>query len=321
MLPAGLVGRIPAVALCSEAQVGEAQTKEEACPAASKIASVTVSAGAGPAPYQLTGSVYLTGPYGGAPYGMAIVVPAVTGPFSLGNVVTRATINVEPNSPYRVIVTSAIPTIWKGVPLRLQKVSIEVNRQSFMLNPTNCGALATESTLTGLAVLGSTATVTQNVSSPFSVDECGALAFKPSLTAFTGAKTSKTNGASLEIKISQGAGQGNILKVVTSLPKQLPARQATFKLACVAATFETNPVNCPAGSRVGSATATTPVLPGTLSGSSTSSLTAGRRSQTSTRSSRATGSRRSSSATRRSRTGSSPPRSNRSPTCPSRASP
>ncbi len=266
VLPAGLVGRIPAVTLCSEAQVGEAQTKEEACPAASKIGSVTVSAGAGPAPYQLTGSVYLTGPYGGAPYGMAIVVPAVTGPFSLGNVVTRATINVEPNSPYRVIVTSAIPTIWKGVPLRLQKVSIEVNRQSFMLNPTNCGALATESTLTGLAVLGSTATVTQNVSSPFSVDECGALAFKPSLTAFTGAKTSKTNGASLEVKISQGAGQGNILKVVTSLPKQLPARQATFKLACVAATFEANPVNCPAGSRVGSATATTPVLPGTLSG-------------------------------------------------------
>ncbi len=266
VLPPGLVGRIPAVALCSEAQVGEASTKEEACPAASKMGSVTVSAGAGPAPYQLTGSVYLTGPYGGAPYGMAIVVPAVTGPFSLGNVVTRATINVEPNSPYRVIVTSAIPTIWKGVPLRLQKVSIEVNRQSFLLNPTNCRALASESTLTGLAVLGSNATVTQSVSSPFSVGECGALAFKPSLTAFTGAKTSKANGASLEVKISQGAGQGNILKVTTSLPKQLPARLATFKLACVAATFEANPSNCPADSRVGSATATTPVLPGTLAG-------------------------------------------------------
>jgi hypothetical protein len=266
VLPPGLVGRIPAVALCSEAQVGEASTKEEACPAASEIGSVTVSAGAGPAPYQLTGPVYLTGPYGGAPYGMAIVVPANAGPFSLGNVVTRATINVEPNSPYRVIVTSAIPTIWKGVPLRLQKVSIEVNRQSFLLNPTNCGTLASESTLTGLAVLGSSATVTQNVSTPFSVGECGALAFKPSLTAFTGAKTSKANGASLEVKISQGAGQGNILKVVASLPKQLPARQATFKLACVAATFEANPGNCPAGSRVGSATATTPVLPGTLAG-------------------------------------------------------
>jgi hypothetical protein len=266
VLPPGLVGRIPAVTQCSEAQVAEAPVKEEACPASSRIGTVTVSSGAGPAPYQLSGSVYLTGPYNGAPYGMAIVVPAVTGPFNLGNVVTRATIAVEPNSPYRVVVTSAIPTIYKGVPLRLQKVSIEVNRQSFLLNPTNCSPLATESTLTGLAVLGSSATVTQNVSTPFSVGECGALAFKPSLTAFTGAKTSRANGASLEVKISQAAGQGNLKKVVTSLPKQLPARQATFKLACVAATFEANPGACPSGSRVGSATATTPVLPGTLSG-------------------------------------------------------
>ncbi len=266
VLPPGLVGRIPAVTQCSEAQVAEAQLKEEGCPASSRIGTVTVSSGAGPAPYQLSGSVYLTGPYNGAPYGMAIVVPAVTGPFSLGNVVTRATIAVEPNSPYRVVVTSAIPTIYKGVPLRLQKVSIEVNRQSFLLNPTNCSPLATESTLTGLSVLGSSATATQNVSTPFSVGECGALAFKPSLTAFTGAKTSRPNGASLEVKISQAAGQGNIKKIVTSLPKQLPARQATFKLACVAATFEANPGACPSGSRVGSATATTPALPGTLSG-------------------------------------------------------
>ncbi len=266
VLPPGLVGRIPAVTQCSEAQVAEAQVKEEGCPASSRIGTVTVSAGAGPAPYQLSGSVYLTGPYNGAPYGMAIVVPAVTGPFSLGNVVTRATIAVEPNSPYRVVVTSAIPTIYKGVPLRLQKVSVEVNRQNFLLNPTNCSPLATESTLTGLAVLGSSATATQNVSTPFSVGECAALPFKPSLTAFTGAKTSRTNGASLEVKISQGAGQGNIKKIVTSLPKQLPARQATFKLACVAATFEANPATCPSGSRVGSATATTPALPGTLAG-------------------------------------------------------
>ena len=266
VLPPGLVGRIPAVTLCSEAQVAEAQVKEEGCPASSRMGTVTVSAGAGPAPYQLSGSVYLTGPYNGAPYGMAIVVPAVTGPFSLGNVVTRATIAVEPNSPYRVVVTSAIPTIYKGVPLRMQKVSIEVNRQNFLLNPTNCSPLATESTLTGLTLLGSSATATQNVSTPFSVGECGALPFKPSLTAFTGAKTSRANGASLEVKITQAAGQGNMKKIVTSLPKQLPARQATFKLACVAATFEANPAACPSGSRVGSATATTPALPGTLAG-------------------------------------------------------
>jgi hypothetical protein len=268
VLPAGLVGRIPAVALCSETQVAEASTNAEACPASSRIGSVTVAAGAGSAPYTFGGSVYLTGPYGSAPYGMAIVVPAVAGPFNLGNVVTRASINVEPYSPYRVVVTSAIPTIVKGVPLRLQRVSIEVNRQSFLLNPTNCAALATDSTLTGFAVLGSTTTTTQSLSTPFQAEECSKLAFKPSLTAFTGANTSKANGASLEVKLSQGSGQANVQKVITTLPKQLVSRLTTLQKACPAATFEVNPPGaCPAGSRVGSATATTPVLPGTLTGS------------------------------------------------------
>jgi hypothetical protein len=265
VLPAGLVGRIPAVTQCSEAQVAEARAGTGGCPASSRIGSVTVLAGAGPAPYRFTGSAYLTGPYAGAPYGLAVVVPAVAGPFSLGNVVTQATISVDPYTA-RVIVAGPVPTIYKGIPLRVQSLNVEVNRQSFMLNPTTCATEQTESTLTGVAVLGSSTFATQSVNTPFATEECNKLAFKPSLTALTGAKTSRANGASLEVKISQGSGQANIEKVIASLPKQLPARQATFKLACVAATFEANPAACPAGSRIGSATATTPVLPGTLAG-------------------------------------------------------
>lgn len=267
-LPAGLLGAIPSVALCGEPQAGTGT-----CPAASQIGTVAVAAGAGPNPYALTGRVFLTGPYGGASYGLSIAVPAVAGPpaapptFDLGTVVTRAQVGVDPYTG-RVIVTAALPTIVKGVPLRLRSIAVSVDRPSFLFNPTNCGALATESALAGF-VPGSGATAAQGLSSPFQVGGCDKLAFKPKLTASTGAKTSKINGASLTVKISQGSGtqpaglgQANIRQVWTTLPKQLPVRQSTLIKACPAASFEAGPPpgGCSGGAQVGSATASTPVL-------------------------------------------------------------
>ena len=262
MLPAGLLGAIPSVTLC-----GEAEANAGTCSANSQIGAAAVTAGSGPTPYLFTGGkVYLTGPYDGAPYGMSIVVPAVAGPFSLGNVVTRATINVEPYTG-RLVVTSNLPRVFAGIPLRLRNIAISINRQSFLTNPTNCGALATESTLTGFITPGSNTGSTQSLSSPFQVGECSKLKFKPSLTAFTGSKTSKANGASIEVKITQGAGQMNIRKVTFQLPKKLPSRLTTLHEACPAATFEAGPPpgGCKTG-RVGTATVTTPVLPGKLTG-------------------------------------------------------
>jgi hypothetical protein len=262
VLPPGLLGPIPSVTLC-----GEAQANAGSCTAASQIGNVVASVGAGLTPYVFTnGSVYLTGPYNGAPYGLSIVVPAVAGPFNLGNVVTRAAINVDQHSG-QLIVTSTLPTIVGGIPLRLRSVTIAINRQNFLFNPTNCGTLKTESTVTGFTP-GSNATVSQNLSTPFQVGECNKLAFKPSFSASTSARTSKANGASLEVKITQGAHQANIQEVTTQLPKQLPSRLTTLQKACPAATFEVAdpPGRCAEGSRVGGATVTTPVLPGTLSG-------------------------------------------------------
>jgi hypothetical protein len=268
VLPAGLVGRIPAVSLCTEAQLAEATAGTGGCPASSRLGSVTVLAGAGSAPYQFNGSAYLTGPYGGAPYGLAIVVPAIAGPFSLGNVVTHATINVEPYTS-RVVVAGSVPTIYKGIPLRMQSLNVEINRQGFMLNPTNCATLQTESTLTGITLLGSSTTTTASVSSPFTAEECSKLAFKPSLGAIVGGKPTRANGANLEVNISQAAGQANIKQVITKLPKQLPVRQSTLTKACPQATFEAGPApgGCKSESKVGTAKVTTPVLPGTLTGS------------------------------------------------------
>jgi hypothetical protein len=255
-LPLGLVGAIPAATLCPEPQASE----EGPCPASSQIGTATVTAGAGSEPYAFSGPVYLTGPYGGGPFGLAVKVPAVEGPFNFGTIVTRAAIAVDPHTGRVSTISDPLTTIRRGVPVRLKSVSVTVNRANFLYNPTSCGPLATETTLT------STFGATQSLSSPFQPANCGTLPFTPTFTAVTSANPTKADGESLQVNVSQPPHQANIRSVVTQLPVQLPARLTTLQQACPAATYAANPFSCPAGSNVGTATAITPVLPGVLSG-------------------------------------------------------
>jgi len=259
-LPAGLVGLIPKVTQCTEAQASADQ-----CPDSSQIGVAAAIAGSGPTPFTFTGGrVYLTGPYQGAPFGLSIVVPAVAGPFNLGNVTTRAKINIDPYTA-RVTTTANLPTIVKGVPIRLRGVTVSINKQGFLLNPTNCSALSTDSTLTGFTP-GVSGSVIQNISTPFQVGNCNLLKFKPSFKAATSAKTSKANGASLETTINYVAGDANLKSVKVQLPKALPSRLTTLQKACTEAQFAADPFKCPSGSFVGGARANTPVLPSKLTG-------------------------------------------------------
>jgi hypothetical protein len=254
-LPAGLVGQIPQATQCTEAQASS-----NTCPATSQIGSASAVSGSGPTPFTFgNGAVYLTGPYNGAPFGLSIVVPAVAGPFNLGPVTTRAKLAIDPYTA-RVTTTAVLPTIVKGIPIRLRGLTVSINKQGFLLNPTSCAAMATESTVT------STFGATQNLSSPFQLGNCSALKFKPAFIAKTSALTSKANGASLETTINEVPGQANIKSVKVQLPVQLPSRLTTLQKACPAATFESNPFHCPSGSFVGGARANTPTLPGKLSG-------------------------------------------------------
>ena len=190
-LPAGLVGQIPKATQCTEAQANA-----NACPETSQIGTASAISGSGPTPYTFgSGKVYLTGPYQGAPFGLSIVVPAEAGPFNLGPVTTRAAINIDPYTA-RVTTTATLPTIVKGIPIRLRGVTVSINKQGFLLNPTSCALMATESTVT------STLGATQSLSSSFQLNNCNALKFKPAFKAKSDAKTSKANGASLETTLN-----------------------------------------------------------------------------------------------------------------------
>ncbi len=268
--PAGLLARIAGVAQCGEAEIRAAEANTGGCPEASRIGSATAGAGAGSSPFYQTGSVYLTGPYNGGPFGLAIVVAANAGPFHLGNIVTRAAIHINKSNADVSVVSSPLPQMIDGVPLRIQTVNVTVGAEhQFTFNPTSCAPLAVTGTISD--VQGQSAAV----SSGFQAQGCAGLPFKPVFSASTVGKASKAHGASLDTRVvfpvapagsSQASVDANVASVKVSLPRQLPSRNTTLQKACLAATFEANPASCPAASDIGSVLVHTPVLAGPLAG-------------------------------------------------------
>ena len=85
---------------------------------------------------------------------MSIVTDAVAGPFNLGLVVVRARIDVDPETSALTVTTDetgpyALPQIIDGVPLRLKRVTVDIDRPNFMFNPTNCAAQQITATISG----------------------------------------------------------------------------------------------------------------------------------------------------------------------------
>jgi hypothetical protein len=268
--PEGLLGMISKVPLC-----GEPQAAEGKCSTGSQIGHTVVAAGPGPYPLVVPqpgeppAPIYLTGGYKGAPYGLSIAVPVITGPFNLGTVVVRAKIEVDPLTTQLTVTTDPLPTILDGIPTDLRVIDAVIDRPGFMFNPTNCEPQAFSGIATSIE--GAQAPI----SSHFQMGSCRALTFKPDFKVSTSGRTSRKNGASLDAKIlyptgeagaNQASSQSNVKSVKVDLPKQLPSRLTTLQQACTSQTFQANPANCPPASRVGQATAITPVLPVTLTG-------------------------------------------------------
>jgi hypothetical protein len=256
----GMSGILAGVSLCPEAQANAGT-----CAASSLIGETIVSVGLGGDPFTVTGGkVYLTEKYGGGAFGLSIVNPADAGPFHLGKVVVRASIQVDPRTAQLTITTGEIPHIIKGFPLQIKHVNVNINRPGFTFNPTNCKPQS----ITG--TIGSVEGALSPVSVPFQVTNCASLKFTPKFTVSTSGKSSKANGASLVTKLTEPPGalgtQANISKVKVELPRQLPSRLTTLQKACTNAQFEANPAGCPPASIIGQARVITPLLPVPLIG-------------------------------------------------------
>ena len=273
-LPPGLSGILTGIPFCPEAAIATARTKTGAqeqanpsCPAASLLGHSQVGTGVGAVLAYTPGKIYLAGPYNGDPFSLVSVTSAVVGPFDLGTVVIRFGLRLDPHTVQVSVDPTAsepIPHIIDGIVTHVRDIRVTIDRPGFTLNPTSCNPMSISSTL------GSAFAQSSTVSSPFQAASCASLKFAPQFSVSTAGKTSKSQGASLQVRLAYpNAPLGtyaNIAKVKVSLPKQLPSRLTTLQKACTAPVFDQNPAACPPASIVGHAKVITPAIPEPLEG-------------------------------------------------------
>lgn len=266
-LPPGVTGRLAGIPYCpdsvlgripSTAGTGVGEIAAPACPAASQVGTVMVGAGSGAPYYVRTGKVYLAGPYKGAPLSLAVVVPAVAGPFDLGNVVVRVAITLDPATAQVHAISDPLPTIVEGVPIELRDVRVVFDRPGFGLNPTNCEEEAATGRIEGAG--GAVADVTDR----FQVGECAALGFKPEMSLRVTGGVTRAKHPALTVVLRSRPGDANIGRVAVTFPKSELLDQSHIRTICTRVQFAAD--DCPAASIYGTVTATTPLLDYPLKG-------------------------------------------------------
>jgi hypothetical protein len=233
---------------------------DPSCPASSEVGSVGVRLGVGPTPLAVRGDVYLAGPYEGAPFSVAVVIPALAGPFDLGVVVDRVRLEVDPRSARVHAVADPLPEFLHGIPLDLRSLDLRLDRPGFSLNPTSCEPTTIAAGLNPGAGAGSGSPL----ASPFQVGGCAALPFKPALSVRFGGATGRNGHPAVTALVRPRSGDANIARAALLLPRGVLIDQGHIGGVCTRAEFTAG--RCPADSAYGRIEARTPLLDGPLRG-------------------------------------------------------
>jgi hypothetical protein len=276
-LPPGVIGKLSGIPFCSEAGIAAARARtgpsggqEElvspSCPAASQLGQTLVGAGVGPELTFAPGKLYLAGPYQGAKLSIVAITTAKVGPFDLGTVVIRQALRIDPET---AVVTAdgskadPIPHILQGIVVHARDIRVFVNRDNFVLNPTNCERM------TAAATVLSTGSGLANVTSPFQAADCASLGFKPRLSLKLLGGTKRNATPRLRAVLRARKGDANIGRAQVTLPKSAFLEQAHIRTVCTRIQFRAaggNGGGCPKASIYGRAKAISPLLDEPLAG-------------------------------------------------------
>jgi hypothetical protein len=202
--------------------------------------------------------VYLAGPYKGAPLSLVAVIPALSGPYDLGNAAVRTALRIDPVDAHVSAVSDPLPEILGGVVLRTRSIQLDLDRQNFALNPTNCDPFTMDATIHGNE--GS------NVarSNHFQVANCASLPYGPKLSLNLRGGLNRRGHPAVRATFTARPGEANTSAVTVALPKGELLDNAHIGNVCTRVQFAAE--QCPASSVLGDAEVTTPLLDGPLEG-------------------------------------------------------
>jgi hypothetical protein len=165
---------------------------------------------------------------------------------------------VDPATARVSVVSDPLPQIVGGVPLRLRTIQVNLNRQEFALNPTNCDPFAVETSI------GGDEGAEAHPSAGFQVANCSDLPFGPKLGLKFAGSSKRRGHPALQAVLRSAPGDANIEKTVVTLPKAEIVDNAHIGTVCTRVQFGEG--KCPAGSLMGTALVETPLLAKPLSG-------------------------------------------------------
>ena len=272
-LPPGLSGKLAGVTKCSdaalasaEAQTGAAEKANPSCPSSSRVGSALTGTGTGQLLTYVPGVIYLAGPYRGARLSVATVVPAQVGPFDVGTIVVRSALRIDSDDAQVHVDPVPIPYIRQGVALHVRDIRVILDRPDFTLNPTSCDpmSIAAQMTGTGGDFASAADDSVAHLSERFQAANCASLDFKPGLSFKLKGSTRRGGNPAFTATLKPRPGDANIGGASVTLPPSEFLDNRHIGTVCTRVQYTAR--QCPAGSEIGFAKASSPLIDKPLEG-------------------------------------------------------
>ena len=269
-LPPGVVGNPGATVKCTREQLEAAS-----CPATSQVgetsANATITVVALPVTLDISGKLYNLEPEPGEPARFGIVLTPVDLPDPLPDVlppvILESAVELRKSDFGLDTIVEDIPNTTEGLPTHINSLSMTLYGEpplgtgSFIRNPTSCGPAQTRFTADPHE-----SDVETIAFASYAPTGCDQVPFTPGFTAQVGSpgQTAAGGHPSATTVISQTDEEAGLKRARVIMPTSLGADPDLLVDLCSRAAFAAH--NCPPGTIVGSAVASSPLLTEALTG-------------------------------------------------------